>query len=1195
MIGKTISHYKILEKIGEGGMGVVFKAEDTKLDRLVALKFLPRQYSINKEEKQRFIHEAKAAAALDHTNICAIYEIDETEDGQMFIVMAYYDGETLKDKITSGPLPIAEAINITIQVTEGLNKAHTKNIIHRDIKAANIIITSDGIAKIVDFGLAKLKGQTKLTKEGSTLGTVSYMSPEQVLGEEVNHQTDVWSLGVVLYEMTIGQFPFKGEHEQAVMYSIINEEPEQIAGIRPEVPEKLEQIIFKALEKEQNNRYQNVKELFTDLRSLAKGVDSAISIEEQFQPPPFLEAEDHEDIEPPVFVAREQELEKLNKFLDRTIEGKGQVVFVKGEAGSGKTALVHEFARRAQEIHSDLIVATGKCNATTGVVDPYLPFLEIMNMLTGDVKEKWITGKITREHVIGLWNLLPLSIQALVDNGPDLINIFVQGGNLLKRLEVFSPGRTSWKVKLKKLVEHKAALPPDPNLQQSYLLRQFTRVLIALSREQPLLLILDDLHWADSGSINLLLKLGQSVEGSRILLTGTYRGAEVAMGRENKPHPLEPLINEFKRNFGEFEIDLGKTEDREFLNSFLDTEPNELSQNFKDTLYKQTKGHSLFTVELLRSMQESEMLVKDKDGNWIEGPELNWETMPARVDAVIGERINRLSDTLREILTIACVEGEEFTAEVVARLKDTEVRELVRLLSSDLDRHHHLVSSQGIRRIQKLRLSLYRFRHILFQRYLYNSLDETEQVFLHEDVGKMLETLYGERAEKISVQLAYHFQKAGITEKAIEYLKKAGDRSLGLYANEEAILHFTKGLELLKTLPDSPERTQLELTLQLALTPALQFTRGLGAAELEQTLARAKELCQQLGETPQLLIALVQLSFFHAVRGDYRKALEYGKQVKRMTEQGDDPVFTAFSNVIHVWPLLNVADLNQSLTCAQQVISFYDPKKHGSLLFTTGIDMAIISYGFGAWGFWIQGHPDRAREWCKKAMALARELAEPYNLAFAYLQASETYLFLKQAQMVKKYAEKMAPIAIEKGFGYLEAHVIFYRGWLQTLKGHTKEGIGQMNHGLRMMLATNTETCFTRLYAWMASVCLEVGQIEDGLTAITKAMEVMRNKDEIYIEAELYRLKGELLLMKAQGKDEAEVRVCFQKAINVARHQKAKSWELRAVMSLSRLLQKKGKKAEARKILAEIYGWFTEGFDTLDLKEAKALLEDLSG
>ena len=272
MIGKTISYYKIIKKIGSGGMGTVYKAQDTKLDRSVALKFLPSHLSQAEEEKKRFIHEAKAASALDHPNICSIYEINETKDGQMFIVMACYEGESLKEKIAQGPLPLEEVLDITTQIARGLEKAHAKKIVHRDIKPANILITEDGVVKIVDFGLAKLAGQTKLTKTGSTLGTVAYMSPEQAQAAEVDHRSDIWALGVILYEMLTGTSPFTGSYEQAVIYSILNEDPKPVTEIRSEIPEALGQIVSRALEKDPQKRYLHIKELLDDLDALSAGI-----------------------------------------------------------------------------------------------------------------------------------------------------------------------------------------------------------------------------------------------------------------------------------------------------------------------------------------------------------------------------------------------------------------------------------------------------------------------------------------------------------------------------------------------------------------------------------------------------------------------------------------------------------------------------------------------------------------------------------------------------------------------------------------------------------------------------------------------------------------------------------------------------------------------------------------------------------
>ena len=264
MIGKTVSHYRILEKLGEGGMGVVYKAEDTKLHRFVALKFLPAHVS-DDEAAQRFANEAHAVSALDHPNICAIYEIDQTPEGQMFIAMPCYEGASLQEMIKGGPLALDEAIGITSQIARGLAKAHEKGIIHRDVKPGNILVTSDGLAKIVDFGLAKLATQARLTRVGTTVGTVMYMSPEQARGEEVDERSDIWSLGAVLYEMVTGRPPFEGEHEQAIIYSILNQTPEPIDRLLPGAPKDLERILTKALAKSSAERYQRMSDMAAEL------------------------------------------------------------------------------------------------------------------------------------------------------------------------------------------------------------------------------------------------------------------------------------------------------------------------------------------------------------------------------------------------------------------------------------------------------------------------------------------------------------------------------------------------------------------------------------------------------------------------------------------------------------------------------------------------------------------------------------------------------------------------------------------------------------------------------------------------------------------------------------------------------------------------------------------------------------------
>lgn len=537
-----------------------------------------------------------------------------------------------------------------------------------------------------------------------------------------------------------------------------------------------------------------------------------------------------------IFVARERELEQLNEFLNTALAGQGQVAFVTGEAGSGKTALVTEFARRAEEAHVDLIVAIGNCNAQTGIGDPYLPFREVLGLLTGDVEAKLAQGVITQKNAGRLRDFLRVSGQALVELGPDLIDIFVPGAGLVAKAGAFAAEQVGWLEKLEQLVPRRreSVAQSGAGIEQSHIFEQYTNVLRALAAQRPLMLVLDDLQWADAASIELLFHLGRRIGGSRILIVGTYRPEEVAIGRAGERHPLEKVLAEFRRYFGEIWVDLDQAEEaegRQFVDAFLDTEPNRLGEGFRQALYRHTGGHPLFTTELLRDMQEREDLVQDEQGRWVEGPALDWEDLPARVEGVIEERIGRLEEELRDILTVASVEGEDFTAQVVARVREADERGLVRQLGRELDRKHRLVGERGSRQVGQQRLYLYRFRHSLFQRHLYNGLKEIERELLHGDVGAVLEELYGERADDIAPQLAWHFAEAGQGEKAVGYLVRAGDQARMAYAHQEATDYYHRALAFLKEQGEHERAARTLMKLGLTYHSAFDFRSARQAYE----------------------------------------------------------------------------------------------------------------------------------------------------------------------------------------------------------------------------------------------------------------------------------------------------------------------------------------------------------------------------
>ncbi len=919
-----------------------------------------------------------------------------------------------------------------------------------------------------------------------------------------------------------------------------------------------------------------------------------------------------------VFVARERELAALAATLETTRTGRGQILFVIGGAGRGKTMLVQEFARRAQAADPELVIASGNCNAHTGLGDPYLPFREALNLLAGDVEAKWEAGLITRQHARRLWELMSITVPALVEQAPDLIESFVSGKALLDRVTTFATTETPWFKQLTVLV----VKANRDRLEQPRLFTQYTAALKTIAAHRPLLLILEDLQWVDTSSSALLFHLSREVGASRILIVGTYRPEEVTLSWGEEWHPLADIVRELKRQHGDIWLDLGAmapVEGRQFVEAYLDTQPNRLGLAFREALFQRTGGHALFTVELLREMQERGDLCRDENGYWVEGETIDWETLPARVEGVIEKRIEHLEKALQAVLTIACVEGEIFTAEVVARVQQVNERGLVQQLSRELDKRHRLVTAQALEWLGKQRLSFYRFRHYLFQHYLYHSLDPMERAYLHEAVGNALEALYGEQTEQVAIQLARHFEQARLMAKAVSYLLQAGKWASQLSANEEAITHLTKGLALLETLPDSPEHTRQELDLQIALGNALVAIKGYAASEVGKTFTRARELCQNIEETSQLFPVLHGLHRFYLVRQELPTARELGEQLLNLAQSQPDPTLLVAAHRALGATLYYLGEFTAAQAHFEQGLAFYDPQHHHSYVLLYGQDEGITCLSYAAWTLWHLGYPDQALKRSQEALNLAQALSHAHSLAYAQLFATTHYQLRREAQATQEQAEAQIALSTEQGFAFWVAWGMMFHGWALTEQGQGEEGIAQISQGLANFLATGAAVHQTHALILLAEAYQKMGQAEEGLSTIAEALATAHTRAERRGESELYRLKGELLLKAHEagggpalplgglrlseaegtarasvGEDGASPEECFLKAIEVARRQSAKSLELRASVSLGRLWQRQGKKAEARRMLAEIYGWFTEGFDTTDLKEAKALLEELS-
>jgi len=494
-----------------------------------------------------------------------------------------------------------------------------------------------------------------------------------------------------------------------------------------------------------------------------------------------------------VFVSREPELAKLYHFLDLALAGKGQLCFITGEPGQGKTTLALEFARRAQEASPDLITAVGVCDPQTGQGDPYLPFRTMLQTLT----DTSAVASSANQNQATWQRLVQASTDILLDWGPDLVGTFVPGAAIFARLGRSVGKQAGLAEKMARLVGgEKRGEPVTVQVDQSQIFQQYANVITRLSTHLPLLLILDDAQWADSSSIDLLFALVRRIQASRILLLVTYRETELELGRQGERHPLTKVVVEARRYLGDITIDLAQSQGRAFIEAYLDSEPNGLGEEFRAALFRHTGGSALFVVELLRALQDQGILTKDEAGRWQASAALSWNDLPDRAEAVIEERVSRLPDDLRQLLQAASVQGEYFAGEVVAQVQNTDARPVVQRLNSELVRRHRLLRDQGQERVGMNRLSRFAFQNQLFQQYLYRSLNQAERSYLHEDIAHTLEAVYGEQSGEVAVQLAWHYREAGLLERARSYLKLAGRHAAAQGAPDLAITYYSQALEL---------------------------------------------------------------------------------------------------------------------------------------------------------------------------------------------------------------------------------------------------------------------------------------------------------------------------------------------------------------------------------------------------------------
>jgi predicted ATPase len=818
----------------------------------------------------------------------------------------------------------------------------------------------------------------------------------------------------------------------------------------------------------------------------------------------------------------------LHALLAQVEAGHGQVVGIVGEPGLGKSRLVYEFRRSLGRRR--LVYRAGRC-LSYGSTTPYLPVLDLLRHhcgITDTDGPEDITAKIHR------------SLQE-VNMAP----------------EMWAP------VLLHLLGLEEGTNPPavlSPEARKARILTTLTQMCLNGSRQRPLILEIEDLHWIDPSSDECLAALVERMAGAPVLVLVTYRpGYRPAwIDRSYVTQvALQPLTSK---------------ESLQVVQAVLPTVAP--SAPLVPQLLAKADGNPFFLEELARTVVE-------------QGADAPSSTVPDTVQAVLLARIDRLPATAKRLLQTAAVIGKDVALPLLQAVAEVPEEAMHRDLG-------HLQAAEFLYETYAPTALAYTFKHALTQEVAYQSLVRRVRQQFHAHIAQALEEQFPEVAETQPELLAQHYTEASFPEQALPYWQRAGQRAIERSADAEAISHLTKGLEILKLLPNTPTRTRQELELQLTLGSVLRMVKGHTAPDVEHTYTRAYELSQQMGDSPQRFAALRSLWRFYLNQAKLPTARELAEQGFALAQHVQDPALLQDAYRMLGGTLLFQGELAAARTHLEPGIILYDAQHGYQPSFSGGMDRGVTCGSYAAWSLWLLGYPEQALTKMRDALTLASELSHAFSLAFALNYASMLHGWRREVQFAKERAEAAITLANEHGFIHHLHLGMIRRGWALAMQGAVAEGIRQLHQGLATLRDMGQELPLSHHLALLAEAYRQGGQVEAGLRALAEALAHMDNTGERCYEAELHRLKGECLLAQTGKRcKEREAEKCFLQALEVARYQQAKSLELRTAMSLSRLRQQQGRCAEAHQTLAEIYGWFTEGFETADLQDAKALLEAL--
>ena len=857
-------------------------------------------------------------------------------------------------------------------------------------------------------------------------------------------------------------------------------------------------------------------------------------------------------------VGREKEREELRAAFAAAQGGRGTLVCVAGEPGIGKTTLVEDFLAELAS-QGQRIIVRGRCSERLAGTEAYLPILEALE------------------------NLLRLNQSALASVMKQLAPVwYVQVASATTASESFTQLQTEVK-----------------GASQERVKRELANFLQEAARSRPLVLFIDDLHWADVSTIDALSYLASRLEALNVLIVATYRPSDMLLAK----HPflqIKPdlqargLCRELLLEF------LTEAEIAEYL--ALEFPQHRFPPAFPQLIHAKTEGSPLFMADLMRYLRDRGVIAKEESRQDVGVP--RWtlaqalpdieRELPESVRGMIERKIAQLSEDDRKLLTCASVQGYEFDSAVVAQVLNLEADEVEERLEK-LERIFAFVKLTSEAEFPNGTLTLkYRFVHVLYQNALYAGLRVTRKATLSRDVALALEACYGTRSASVANELALLWEAARDYARASDSFLQAAGNAAQINAHREAVQLAERGLEALLKLPETQERDERELGLQLTLGFSLMYVLSWAAPEAGKAIHRARQLCQQLGDDSRLFAVLNGAASYHVVRGEFGIALELGKQMRQIAEQAQNPALIVVAAVrlaeVYCWRGEDQPFGRQQF---EQAIALDRQEYHPTYLLVSNESQGITARRNGCYCLWMLGYNDQALAYAKEGRALAEQLSHPFSLSGAYLGTGVLHYFQRDLQASQKQFEKIFALAEQYDLGDLLHWAVAINSLNLAFQEPTEAAFARARQAVASLRAKGVTIAMTWCLAGLGEAYWQAGRTDEGLAIIAEAMALAERTGERSYEADLWRIKGELLLQLGADDAQTEAESCYQKAIAIAQQQSTKIFELRAATSLARLWQQQGKTAEARQMLAEIYGWFTEGFDTADLQDAKALLAKL--